>query len=102
MTPCLRVVSHHVKSKGKIQYGTDYEGSEWEWKYSSGFSLTSALIGEGGQRHALAALTPGKTRYPLYRRLGEPQSPSGRVRKISPLQRFKPRTFQPVAGSYTD
>jgi hypothetical protein len=24
----------------------------------------------GGQRHAPAALTPGKTRYPLYRRLG--------------------------------
>ena len=27
----------------------------------------------GGQRHAPAALTPGKTRYPLYRRLGWPQ-----------------------------
>jgi len=31
------------------------------------------------QRHAPAALTPGKTRY---RRLGEPQGRSGRVRKI--------------------
>ena len=38
----------------------------------------------GGQRHALAALLPGKTRYPLYRRLGGPQGRSGRVRKISP------------------
>jgi hypothetical protein len=28
--------------------------------------------------------TPGKDRYPLYRRLGEPQDPSGQVRKISP------------------
>ena len=27
---------------------------------------------------------PGKTRYPLYRRLGRPQGRSGRVRKISP------------------
>jgi len=27
---------------------------------------------------------PGKTRYPLYRRLGEPQTRSGQVRKISP------------------
>jgi hypothetical protein len=26
----------------------------------------------GGQRHAPAALPPGKTRYPLYRRLGGP------------------------------
>ena len=37
-----------------------------------------------GHRHALAALPPGKTRYPLYRRLGGPQGRSGRVRKISP------------------
>jgi hypothetical protein len=28
--------------------------------------------------------TPGKTRYPLYRRLGEPQGRSGQLRKISP------------------
>ena len=31
----------------------------------------------GGQRHATAALAPGKTRYPLHRRLGEPHSRSG-------------------------
>ena len=37
-----------------------------------------------GQRHAPAALPPGKTRYPLYRRLGGPQGQSGRVWKISP------------------
>src|SRR5215472_14194103 len=35
----------------------------------------------GGQRHAVAALPPGKTRYPLCRRLGGPQGRSGRVRK---------------------
>ena len=29
-----------------------------------------------GQRHAPAALPPGKTRYPLYRRLGRPQGQS--------------------------
>jgi len=39
----------------------------------------------GGQRHALAALPPGKTWYSLYKRLSGPQSRSGRVRKISPL-----------------
>jgi hypothetical protein len=33
----------------------------------------------GGQHHAPAALPPGKTRYPLYRRLGGPQGRSGRV-----------------------
>jgi hypothetical protein len=41
-------------------------------------------MGVGGQRHAPAALLPGKTRYPLYRRLGGSQSRSGQVRKISP------------------
>ena len=30
------------------------------------------------------SLPPGKTRYPLYRRLGGPQGRSGQVRKISP------------------
>jgi hypothetical protein len=34
------------------------------------------------QQHVLAALPPGKTRYPLYRRLGGPQGRSGRLRKI--------------------
>ena len=38
----------------------------------------------GGQHHAPAALPPGKTRYPLYRRLGRPQGQSGWVQKISP------------------
>jgi hypothetical protein len=46
--------------------------------------LTSALEGVGGQHHAPAALPPGKTRYPLYKRLGGPQGRSGRVGKISP------------------
>jgi hypothetical protein len=37
----------------------------------------------GGQGHVPAALSSGKTRYPLYRRQGGPQSRSGRVRKNS-------------------
>ena len=55
----------------------------------------------GGQRHAPAALPPGKTRYPFYRILGGPQGRSGRVRKISPPPRFDSRTVQPVASRYT-
>jgi hypothetical protein len=38
----------------------------------------------GGQRHAPAPLSPGKTRYLIYRRLGGTHSRSGQVRKISP------------------
>ena len=56
----------------------------------------------GGQHHAPAALPQGKTRYPLYRRLGGPQGRSGRMRKISPPPGFDPRTVQPVASRYTD
>jgi len=43
----------------------------------------------GCQRHAPAALLPGKTRHPLYMRLGGPQSWSGQVRKISPAPRIR-------------
>jgi len=48
-------------------------------------------MGVGGQRHAPSALPPEKTGNPLYRKLGEHQDRSGRVRKISPLPGFEPR-----------
>ena len=59
-------------------------------------------MGVGGQRHAPAALPPGKTWYPLYRRLGGPQCQSGQVQKISPPPGFDSRTVQPVASHYTN
>ena len=64
--------------------------------------LTTALEGVRGQRHAPAAFYPGKTRYPLYRRLGGPQGRSGPVRKISPPTGFDPRTVQPAASGYSN
>jgi hypothetical protein len=59
---------------------------------SSTLALTSALAGGW-----VVTLPPGKTRYVLYRRLGGPQSRSGRVRKISPPPGFDTQTVQPVA-----
>jgi hypothetical protein len=59
-------------------------------------------MGVGGQLHAPAALPPGMTRYPLYRRLGGPQGRSGRLRKISPPPGFDPQTIQLVTSRYTD
>jgi len=59
-------------------------------------------MGLGGQCHAPAALLLGKTRYPLYWRLGGPQGRPGRVQKILPQPGFDPRTVQPVASRYTD
>jgi hypothetical protein len=58
-------------------------------------------MGVGGQRHAPAALAPGKTRYPLFRRLGGTQGRSGKVRKILHPPGFDPQTVQPVASRYT-
>ena len=56
----------------------------------------------GGQRHAPAALSPRKNRFPSYRRLGGPQCRSGQVRKISSPPGFDPRTVQLVASCYTE
>ena len=56
---------------------------------------------ESASRPGLS-LPPGKTRYPLYRRLRGPQDRSGQVRKISPPPGFDPQTVQPVASRYTD
>ena len=90
------------KGKGKVHHRTGHKGPEVEKMYSFILSLTSALDGVGGQRHAPSALPPGKTRYPLYRRLGGPQGRRKRMRKISPPPGFDPRTVQPVATRYTD
>ena len=46
--------------------------------------MTTALDGgEGSASHPGRFLPPGKTWYPLYRRLGGPQGRSGQMRKIS-------------------
>jgi hypothetical protein len=65
--------------------------------------MTMAL--KGGEVSASRpgrSLPPGKTRYPLYSRLGGPQGRSGQMWKISPPPGFDPRTVQPVANRCTD
>ena len=60
-------------------------------------------MGVGGQRHAPAALPPGKT--PGTRCIGGwvgLQGRSGRVRKILPQPGFDSRAIQLVASRYTD
>jgi len=98
----LRRVKVKGKSKGKVHPITGNKGPEVEYKYSFTSSLTSALNGVGGQHHALATIPRGKTRYPLYKRLGGLQGVSGRERKISPPLEFDPQTIQSVASRYTD
>jgi len=58
--------------------------------------------GEGSGSRPGRYLPPGKTLYPLYRKLGGPQGRSGQVQKISPPPGIDSRTVQLVAGRYTD
>ena len=96
-----RQVNHTIKGKAfPLQARLWPKGWVEEQLYSS---MTATL--EGGEWSASRpgrTLPPGKTRYPLYRRLGGPQGRSGQVRKISPPPGFDPRTVQPVASRYTD
>ena len=64
--------------------------------------MTAAL--EGVQWSAARpgrTLPPGKTRYPLHRRLGGPQGRSGRAENLVPTG-IRSRTVQPVVSRYTD
>jgi hypothetical protein len=54
-------------------------------------------MGLSDQRHIPAALLPRMRRYPLYRRLGEPQGRYGRVWIILAALGFDPLTMLPVA-----
>jgi hypothetical protein len=58
--------------------------------------MTKALDGgEGSASRPGRSLPPGKTWYPLYRRLGGRQGRSGQVQKISPPPGFDSQTGQP-------
>ena len=57
--------------------------------------------GEGSASRSGRSLPSGKTRYPIYTRLGGPPGRSGQVRKISLRPGFDPWTVQPVASRYT-
>jgi hypothetical protein len=82
------------KDKGKVHSRTGHEGPKLKSMYSFTLSFTLAL--DGGQRHAPAALPPGKTRYLLYRWQSEPQDWYGRVRKTPPYRDAIPGLSSPL------
>jgi hypothetical protein len=91
-----------LEGKGKGQLITCHGGPRIGVEVQL-YSFSTSTLGEvDGQHHVPAALPPGKTRYPLYRRLDWPQDRSGRVRKISPPPGFDPRIVNPLARRYTD
>jgi len=89
LVQALRLCTVHTAHRGSR--GTLYS-----------FLATALEGGEGSASRPGRFLPSGKTRYPLYRRLGGPQCRSGQVRKISPPPGFDPGTVQPVARRYTE
>jgi hypothetical protein len=71
---------------GSVQAERPIEGGE---VYLYPFMTAALEGGEGSASHPGRSLSPGKTQYPLYRRLGGPQGWSGQVRKISPQKGFR-------------
>ena len=61
----------------------------------------STRRGEWSAAHPGHTLPPGKTWYPLYRRLGGPQGQSARAENLVPTG-IQSQTVQPVVSRYTD
>jgi hypothetical protein len=79
-----------------------HEGLEGEKRYSSTLSLTSALDGVGGQRHALATYSRERPRTHCTGGLVGPRAGLEGLGKSRHPPGFDPRTVQPVAIRYTD
>jgi hypothetical protein len=87
--------------KSQVHPITCHEGTDGiEVQLYSSFNLGARAV--GGQWHTATASSPEMTRYPLYRRIGGRQGRSGRVREMSAVAEFDPRTVQPVASRYKD
>ena len=88
------------KGKGKVHTRIGHEGPEGEQRYSCTLSLTLALDGVRGQRHAPAALPPGKR--PGSHCVGRWVGPRAGLDECGisrPPPGFDSRTVQPLAQS---
>jgi hypothetical protein len=88
-----------------VNWAPRHEGVSGEWKYSSTHSLTSALDGGEWSASRPAALSPGKEPLlpPLDRRLGGPQTRSGRdgEEKQIPSPRRESNPITPIMQPVT-
>ena len=98
------VIHHAMRKRNTVIYGMS-SSIKVKWsRYRPGVTqrVTAAL--EGGEWSVARpgrTLPPGKTRYPFYRRLGEPQGRSRRAENLVPTG-IGYRTVQPVVSRYTD
>jgi hypothetical protein len=87
--------------KGKVSHPiTDHKRSEVEYRYRSAISLTSALNGVGGQRHALTVYPRERPGTHCIGGWVYPRTGLGFCGKYRPPPEFDLRTVQPVAGCY--
>ena len=95
---CTGLIATPTSIFGRLHPFTGHEGPQGEQRYCSTLFQTFALEGpEGSGSRPGRTLPPGKTRYPLYRRLSGPQGRSGQVRKISPHRDSIPGPSSPQA-----
>jgi hypothetical protein len=85
------------RGKGKGRPRTGHEGPEGEERYSSTFSLTSALDGVGGQRHAPATYPRERPGTLFIGGWVGPRASLDRCGKSRPYRNSIPRTVQPIA-----
>jgi hypothetical protein len=88
-----------VRKIAKSDY-SGHKGPKEKQMYSSTFSLTSALDGVGGQRHAQTDLPPGKYPEPIVQEAGWAPEPVWTGAEYSLPPGSDPRTVQPVASRY--
>jgi hypothetical protein len=91
----------HGKVTDKVHPPTDYEGPEWEQRYSSNLSLIAALDGGGWSTPRPSRFTLGTER-PGAQRIERPQGRPGLVRKISPSPGLNIWTVPPVPTRCAD
>jgi hypothetical protein len=89
-----------------LNWAPRVEGVFWEWQYSSTHSLNSAFNRSEWPDSRSGRFIPRERspRYSLDRRLGGPQSRSGRggeEKNSQPLPGLEPPIFHPVAQRYT-
>ena len=77
---CSRQIDYQDSTFG-VHPKTAHKDPYEYYRYSCALSLTSELWGVGGHRHAPAALRPGMSRYPLFRKLRRPRGVFGRIRR---------------------
>jgi hypothetical protein len=98
----VRCYGNQVEISGSYDISPPYAATNGTCKHLTQFLDPATRRGERSASHPGRFQPSGKTRYPLYRRLGGPQGWSGQVRKISPPTGFDPRTVQHVASRDTD